>query len=285
MKELQTLLLVAGAFICHFASAQDIIITRESDIIRAVVKEIDENDIVYKDFDNQDGPVYRIGQSKVLKIRFQNGKEQEFGSSDLQLDETSAAEKEAGTSTDEGVKLFSQNFCRIGLGFAHMHVQPYLKPEYYSGFSGTTSSRLFVDVLDDLRMIAPKGFILSIQLGVGNRGWTQGSTWLSASNLMLAGRPGWSIRFKGNDFRLDLMAGVYTSFDIFGTCYDGSTRKSIWKYSDYKHFDLGFCAGTSLVFGKLEIYGEIRQGALKMYDDSSSSPTSFTWSIGLGYAI
>lgn len=60
------------------AHAQDIILTHDGDIITAVVSEISETEIVYKSFDNQEGPNYKIATSRVQKIRFANGTEQVF---------------------------------------------------------------------------------------------------------------------------------------------------------------------------------------------------------------
>lgn len=60
------------------AQAQDIILTHEGELIMAVVTEINDAEIVYKAFDNQQGPNYKIAIAKVQKIRFSNGTEQAF---------------------------------------------------------------------------------------------------------------------------------------------------------------------------------------------------------------
>lgn len=63
---------------CSSLSAQDIILTKDSDMIEADVQEISDDFVTYKAFNNQDGPIYRIATSKVVKIKFKNGTEQTF---------------------------------------------------------------------------------------------------------------------------------------------------------------------------------------------------------------
>lgn len=61
-----------------FSKAQDIILTQKGGIIMAKVMEIDEDSIVYKVFDHQDGPTYRVSVSEITKIKYENGKEDVF---------------------------------------------------------------------------------------------------------------------------------------------------------------------------------------------------------------
>ena len=80
MKKIFAILVAATAMLlCAFnASAQDVILTRDGQIITAVVSEISDAEIVYKTFDNQEGPNYKIATANVQKIRFANGTEQVF---------------------------------------------------------------------------------------------------------------------------------------------------------------------------------------------------------------
>ena len=61
-------------------SAQDFIFTVDDQIISAVITEIDDSNITYKMFDNQEGPNIKIATSKVRMIRFSNGTEKKFTS-------------------------------------------------------------------------------------------------------------------------------------------------------------------------------------------------------------
>lgn len=60
------------------AYAQDIILMKDNTLVRAVVQEINDDSVVYRDFNNQNGPLYRVSISRIAKIQFQNGTEQVF---------------------------------------------------------------------------------------------------------------------------------------------------------------------------------------------------------------
>ncbi len=77
------ILFCALMFLCGNAFAQDIIHTMDGRSIEAKVLEINDEDILYKTFDNLDGPDYRIPVSRVLRIVFQNGTEQSFAPSNI----------------------------------------------------------------------------------------------------------------------------------------------------------------------------------------------------------
>ena len=77
-KLILTCVLVA---LCGNAFAQDIIRTIDGRSIEAKVLEINDNDIIYKTFDNPDGPDYRLSISRVARIVFQNGTEKSFAPS------------------------------------------------------------------------------------------------------------------------------------------------------------------------------------------------------------
>ena len=77
------ILVCALTVLCGTAFAQDIIHTIDGRSIEAKVLEISDEDILYKTFDNQDGPDYRMSVSRILRIVFQNGTERSFAPSSL----------------------------------------------------------------------------------------------------------------------------------------------------------------------------------------------------------
>lgn len=78
------------------AYAQDIILMKDNTLVRAVVQEINDDSVVYRDFNNQNGPLYRVSISRVAKIQFQNGTEQVFSVSTPQA---AARSRHAGLGT------------------------------------------------------------------------------------------------------------------------------------------------------------------------------------------
>lgn len=94
------------------ASAQDIILTKESQIIKAHVKEITEDQVAYTRADNPEGPVYKISASSLQKICFENGTEEVF-------DTGKAANGIATGTTSPAAALspaFTDRFLRYGRG-------------------------------------------------------------------------------------------------------------------------------------------------------------------------
>ena len=69
--------------LCGNAFAQDIIHTLDGRSIEAKILEISEDDILYKAFDNIEGPDYRMAVNRVARIVFENGKEQVFAPATL----------------------------------------------------------------------------------------------------------------------------------------------------------------------------------------------------------
>ena len=59
--------------ICFSARAQDKIYKTDGGVIEAKVKKVDPAAVIYKRFDNQDGPEYTILKKQVTKIVYQNG--------------------------------------------------------------------------------------------------------------------------------------------------------------------------------------------------------------------
>ena len=59
---------------------QDIIVTKDARRINAKVTEVNVDNVRYKNFDNQDGPVYTLLKSDIASIIYQNGNVETFAS-------------------------------------------------------------------------------------------------------------------------------------------------------------------------------------------------------------
>ena len=77
MKKFAVLLLVLF-FACWIASAQDIIIKKNGEDIKATVTEVNPTNVRYKKFDNPDGPLYTIERSDIAVIRYANGENEVY---------------------------------------------------------------------------------------------------------------------------------------------------------------------------------------------------------------
>ena len=90
MKRILTLV---GCFITLTCTcfAQDVIVTKDSRRIDAIVMQVNEDNIRYKHFDNPNGTTYMLQKSDVAAILYQNGKVETF--------DTENARNQAETST------------------------------------------------------------------------------------------------------------------------------------------------------------------------------------------
>jgi hypothetical protein len=66
-------LMLCITLFCGLGYAQDIIITKNARKIEVKVLEINNSDVKYKNFDNQDGPIYTILKSAISSILYANG--------------------------------------------------------------------------------------------------------------------------------------------------------------------------------------------------------------------
>ena len=71
--------IVAALFVAASVFAQDVIVTKDSRRINAKVTEVNVDNIRYKQFDNQDGPVYTLPKSDIVTILYQNGTVENYG--------------------------------------------------------------------------------------------------------------------------------------------------------------------------------------------------------------
>lgn len=69
--------------VCTQGLAQDIIHTFDSAPIEAKVLEIGESSILYKAYNNPDGPNYRMSVDRIVRIVFENGTERVFARPNL----------------------------------------------------------------------------------------------------------------------------------------------------------------------------------------------------------
>ncbi|MGZ5246019.1 MAG: hypothetical protein ACXWV5_03000 [Flavitalea sp.] len=72
------LFLLCLFFVSSGLIAQDKIYKKGGEVIKARVIEIGVDEIKYKVFENQDGPVYVIDKDRILKVEFENGKTESY---------------------------------------------------------------------------------------------------------------------------------------------------------------------------------------------------------------
>lgn len=74
----RSIFLFVLSLVCSSLSAQDVIINKEGDEIKAKVLEITSAEIKYKRYDNQDGPIFTLSKTDVFLIKYENGTKDVF---------------------------------------------------------------------------------------------------------------------------------------------------------------------------------------------------------------
>lgn len=271
-------LLLSFLLSCSFLHAQDIILLTDGTIIRSVVLEVNETDILYRRYEEPDGVKYRLHLDKIRKINYQNGTEDVFQLVQPSVDDQEVLDPQLTTGTS-----YFQSFYRVGVSFLKVKMSSGSGSD--SSIDKVTESRLAVDIVDDNRVIYPSGFLFSFQLGLGNRGWKQSDNYLLTHNVFFAARPGYSIRLKSNSIRIDMMTGLHVSYDLWGRRFDGQEYCSLTELKDFRCFDCGINAGVSLVLKKMELYFEYRRGLIDLTHSDEIIANSISYSIGIGWAF
>src|SRR5678809_1551272 len=74
----QSLFLIVLTLIFSASFSQDKIYRNNGKVVEAKILEIASDEIRYKEFNNQDGPIYILETDKIKKIVFENGTSQQF---------------------------------------------------------------------------------------------------------------------------------------------------------------------------------------------------------------
>lgn len=89
------------------AYSQDVIVKKDGEEIKSKVMEVSGDEIKYKMWDYQDGPIYRIPASEIFMIKYQNGKK------DIMSTYASSSQKSVGDN-----KKYPRYQGEVNLGYA-----------------------------------------------------------------------------------------------------------------------------------------------------------------------
>ena len=141
--------------------------------------------------------------------------------------------------------------------------------------------RATIDLIGDTRTIFPGALLVSVPFGLGSRGykryWSGSDNYLWARNVFLGLRPGIHLGYR---YRLDVMAGIHVSYDLWGREYYNGKDFTLGNVNDYRRFDFGWNACASVVLNSFEIYFEYRKGLLTMFREHNVRSAVFSFGIG-----
>ena len=94
-------------------AAQDVVVKRDGSTILAKVLEVNQDDIKYKKFSNQNGPTYTISISDIMSVNYENGDKEDFSNSSNTNDNNSEVkeiEKDAASNNSELLNLYATDY-------------------------------------------------------------------------------------------------------------------------------------------------------------------------------
>lgn len=100
------------------ASAQDKIYKKGGEIIEARISEVGTNEIKYKVFHDETGPVYTIEKDRIIKVVYQNGRTEIYQNS----------LKDPELYADQAKNAFKVNFLAPLLGYTQFNFEHNLRP-------------------------------------------------------------------------------------------------------------------------------------------------------------
>ena len=74
-------------------AAQDVVVKKDGSTILAKVLEVNQDNIKYKKFSNQNGPTYTINLSDVMSVNYENGEKESFDVSANSVAESQSSPK------------------------------------------------------------------------------------------------------------------------------------------------------------------------------------------------
>ena len=107
------ILSIVALAITSVCFAQDIIVQKDGNTIPAKVIKVTQSEVEYKKFNNQDGPTYTISIKDLLRINYENGTIDTFGSADLNPNNIPVASTNSRPTDSQLVNFYSENIKKM----------------------------------------------------------------------------------------------------------------------------------------------------------------------------
>ena len=96
-------------------AAQDVVVKKDGSTILAKVLEVNQDNIKYKKFSNQNGPTYTINLSDVMSVNYENGEKEDFNNSSITNDANQGNEakeitKDVAPNNSELLNLYAKDY-------------------------------------------------------------------------------------------------------------------------------------------------------------------------------
>lgn len=107
------ILSIVALAITSVCFAQDIIVQKDGNTIPAKVIKVTQSEVEYKKFNNQDGPTYTISIKDLLRINYENGTIDTFGSANLNPNNVPVASTNSRPTDSQLVNLYFEDSSKL----------------------------------------------------------------------------------------------------------------------------------------------------------------------------
>lgn len=136
------------------AVAEDLIVFRNGDVVKANVMEIQRDDVKYKRASNPNGPVYTINKSEILSIIYENGEKDIFAESETtspgseqvsQSTLTPPRQRKPIAASDNALLISRINNCTVRHGNRKPNEKKFKTTKDYTPIMGITEGSVLSD--------------------------------------------------------------------------------------------------------------------------------------------
>jgi hypothetical protein len=240
-KMLSAVCFIALTCVCY---AQDIIVTKDSRRINAIVTEVNVDHIRFKMYDNQDGPVYGLPKSDIVTIIYRNGRVETFAPESSTQPQTARATTRTSTQTPSATTRMSPTTTQIS--DSNWGVKGGINVASEMAGENSTDSRLGIHLGGFMEKAISNGVDFQPELlysmqgattNVGSKTYTDKLDYITVPLMFKI--------YVNKNRRFSIDVGPQFGYMVSAKVSDGSSSKSIYDYSGLQKFDASLCLGVS----------------------------------------
>ncbi len=285
------------AFSCA-CFAQDVIVTKDSRKIEAKVTEINVENVKYKMFNHQDGPVYTLPKSDIVTIVYQNGTVETFVSKTSSA-QASQASQAVPTSTQPAVSVQpAQVYTQPTSTTASVSANPVARNEQAARFGVKGGLNLSSEMVDEGSTDSRAGIHIGgfVRFQIGNKVdlqpeilySMQGAKYTSGSTEYIdkfdyINVPLMLKIYVNKPRTLSIDVGPQVGYMINAKLKSGNTTVDLLdRVDDLNRFDVSIGLGLSYVFKNgLDVFFRGTVGLTKIAESMEHRNSVFQ--LGIGY--
>ena len=275
-KTMLAVCLIALTCACY---AQDIIVTKDSRRYNALVTEVNVDNVRFRLYDNQDGPVYSLPKSDIVTIIYRNGYVETFQTTSQSVSAATQAPRATTQTQSSAPRTAASTYSQD----ARWGIRGGINGASERAGEGETGMRLGIHVGAIMEKAISRGadiqleFLYSMQGATTEVGSTTYTDMMDYINIPLI----FKIYINKNR-RFSIDAGPQVGYLISAKLSNGSSTKNLYDYDGLQKIDASVCLGISYkINNNLDLIIRGTSGITKMYENLEHKNSVVQ--IGVGY--